>query len=116
MRRPASGDHASRRFVGVTRAGHRKEAVCSLVGVSMLPREARLGAGPLQFVQGGLVSNRGAAIRVNVLCFEGLLSVLSQMIPRWFRLETGPRLLPGVMGEHCSFRSRRVERFVRIKI
>ena len=26
--------------------------------------------------------------------------------PRWFRLETGPRLLPGVVEEHCS---RRVE-------
>ena len=25
-----------------------------------------------------------------VICFEGLLSALSQMIPRWFRLETGP--------------------------
>ena len=71
---------------------------------------------PLQFVQGGLVSRRGAAIRVNVLCFEGLLSALSQMIPRWFRLETGTRLLPGVVGEHCSFRSRPLTAFGRLEI
>ena len=75
MRCPASGDHASRRFVGVTRAGQIM-ASWSLAGMSI--RAARFCPRPSQFVEGGLVSMRGAAIRVFVLRFEGLLSALSR--------------------------------------
>ena len=64
MRCPASGDHASRRFVGVTRAGLITMASWSLAGMSMVPRAARFCPRPVQFVQGELLSMRGAAIRV----------------------------------------------------
>ena len=35
--------------------------------------------------------------------------------PRLFRLETSPRSLPGVVEEHCSFRSSRGSAFGRLE-
>ena len=50
----------------------------------MVPRAARFCPRPVQFVQGELLSMRGAAIRVRCACVRAFYGRLSQMIPRYF--------------------------------
>ena len=80
------------------------------------PRAANLA--PARCNPFSVDSFRIVGLRFVLMCFvlRAFCPSSPQMIPRWLRLETRPRLLPGVVGEHCSRRSSRGGAFGRLEI